>query len=105
LTPLCSQNHYTTITFAWQLACCDPVRATPEGKFVVSFHIADLPERLKLLECYAKLAEDFEEKGRAYLLAAMEGNRDCSAIGMVPTLVAAGLSRALNCEPRLEIPR
>jgi len=47
---------------------------------------------LELLEGEAELAEDLVEEGRSDLSATMEGNRHGPAIGVVPPLVASGLS-------------
>ena len=49
--------------------------------------------------CDAKLSKDFEIKGRPYLTAAVERNRHGATIRMVPTLVAASLSRLGETQP------
>jgi hypothetical protein len=41
----------------------------------------------------AKLSEDLEEQRRADLPTAVDGNRYGASVGMVPTLVTAGVPR------------
>jgi hypothetical protein len=59
---------------------------------------ADLPrarpltEALEFFQGEAELAEDLVEERRSDLSATMDGNRHGPAIGMVPALVASGLS-------------
>ena len=75
---------------------------------------ADLPrarpltEALEFFQGEAELAEDLVEEWRSDLSATMEGNRHGPAIGVVPALVASGLSTPheadLTGHP-LELPR
>ena len=59
---------------------------------------ADLPrarpltEALEFFQGEAELAEDLVEEWRSDLSATMDGNRHGPAIGVVPSLVASGLS-------------
>jgi hypothetical protein len=67
-----------------------------------------LSEALELLQGEAELAEDLVEERRADLSASMDGNRDGPAIGVMPPLVASGLSTPDEAELTghpLELPR
>ena len=65
---------------------------------------ADLPrarpltEALEFFQGEAELAEDLVEEGRSDLSATMDGNRHGPAIGVVPALVASGLSTPHEAE-------
>src|SRR6266508_3426512 len=67
-----------------------------------------LTEALELLQREAELPEDLVEEGRPDLSSAMDGNRHGPAIGMVPPLLASGLSTLDEAELTghpLELPR
>ena len=53
---------------------------------------------LKIVEGNTQLPQDFEKERWADLAAAMQGDGDRAAIGMVPALVATGLACALEAE-------
>lgn len=58
-----------------------------------------LEKLLELFERNAELPENLEEEGRPNFLPGVEGYGYGTPVGMIPTLVATGLS--LSDEPRL----
>jgi len=67
-----------------------------------------LTEALEFFQGEAELAEDLVEEWRSDLSATMDGNRHGPAIGVVPALVASGLSTPYEADLTghpLELPR